>query len=523
MNRLKRGLCALAGAGLAAAMTAGAGAAGAAAAATVSAIGTASAAGTPSQGAQVSPMALGVNTAPWDDALAGKEAGAFVPQLKSAGIRMLRYGGGSYADAYDATTNTSVSACPQGGPDAVTPALPPVGCATSNALDFRAFSAQAAAIGASTFVTLNYGTGTPAAAAAWVREARTVPGPGVGLWEVGNETYGCWEANDWLAQPPTSFTGYVPASGPGAVNPACPQQVLGSFSGTQTLADSYATDVRPFISAIKAAAPDAQVGVPWAFGSDVQGSAVPDSQEWNETVLGTDSSGIGFVDAHYYPFTFSGAAGGSNPSGQELLRSLFYIPGLYEQIQSTLDQYDPSAKVVVGETNVSNSATTVGCTPAGALFAAGDALSWLAAGAQTVDWWDLDNEDNSDGRCGTADFGMFTGSAQPESPYYGYELAAALAQPYAKLVALPTSDAADVLSFKSYLPGGKAALAFINTNTGSPEHVTFAAPSTMTSGTLHTLTYSSAEPQVTRGSTQGSSLAGGLTLPAESITVLEQS
>jgi hypothetical protein len=270
MKRLRCGLCALAGAVLAAAMTAGAGAPGAAAKTGEAA----ATAGTSAQGAQVSPMALGVNTAPWDDAFAGQGARAFLPRLKSAGIGMLRYGGGSYADSYDVTTNTSVSACPQGGPDAVTPALPAVGCAKSNALNFTAVSARAAAIGASTFVTLNYGTGTPAAAAAWVQDSRAVPNPGVGLWEVGNESYGCWEANDWLAQPPTSFTGYSPASDPGAVDPTCPQQVLGSFSGIQTLADSYATDVRPFISTIRAAAPHARVGVPWAFG----GAGVPQHQ-----------------------------------------------------------------------------------------------------------------------------------------------------------------------------------------------------------------------------------------------------
>jgi hypothetical protein len=32
--------------------------------------------------------------------------------------------------------------------------------------------------------------------------------------------------------------------------------------------------------------------------------------------------------------------------------------------------------VVVGETGVSNNETTTVCTPAGALFAAGDVLSW---------------------------------------------------------------------------------------------------------------------------------------------------
>ena len=53
--------------------------------------------------------------------------------------------------------------------------------------------------------------------------------------------------------------------------------------------------------------------------------------------------------------------------------------------------------MVVGETGVSNNETTTVCTPAGALFAAGDVLSWLAAGAKSVDWWDMNNYGNTTG------------------------------------------------------------------------------------------------------------------------------
>ena len=84
------------------------------------------------------------------------------------------------------------------------------GCATSDSLGFDQFSAQAKAVGAQSFVTVNYGSGTPAEAAAWVTHSETTPGDSVALWEVGNENYGCWEVNNWLAQPPENYQGYTP-------------------------------------------------------------------------------------------------------------------------------------------------------------------------------------------------------------------------------------------------------------------------------------------------------------------------
>jgi len=470
---------------------------------------------------RLSAAPLGVNVGPWDsvytaDTPAGGAAGVMQPMLKAAGIDQMRYGGGSYADLYDWQTNTDIGKCLPANATASFTA----GCASADPLGFAQFSRQAKAIGADSFVTVNYGSGTPAEAAAWVAASRA-PGNDVALWEVGNETYGCWEVNNELAGAPAHYRGYRPAL-TGGSDPTCPQITEGNAAGTQTLATSYAANAQRFMRAMKAADPAARIGVPWAFGATVQGGAVPDNAEWNNTVLGTDGKYVSFVDAHYYPFSFSGGTGGANPTDQQVLAALKQIPGLYGSIRTVLDARDRSASVVVGETAVSNSPTTTACTPAGALFAAGDVLSWLAAGAESVDWWDMNNYGNTTAQCARPDYGLFTSSSPPaaETPYYGYLLAAVLARPHALLGTLNTSDPSDVLAFQSALPDGTHAVAFINTGTSSARTVTF-QPSAALSGTLRTWSYGAGRQAVVTGTAPASSVTSGIALPAESMTVLE--
>ena len=499
-------------------------------------------------GSRVSSLALGLNTAPWDYIYAaGTSASGGVdviqPLLRAADIGLLRYGGGSYADYYDWQTNTDIQTCIWGNPfgsftgapypyDTTAP-FTGASCDNTDSLPFDQFSAQAKAIGAQSFATVNYGSGTPAEAAAWVSHSRGTPGDSVALWEVGNENYGCWEVNNWLAQPPENFQGYKPndfTTVNGVYeNPTCPQVTQGDAQGTQTLATSYAVNARPFLAAMKQADPAARIGVPWAFGSAVGGASVPDNTEWNNTVLGRDGRYVGFVDAHYYPFSFGGSTGGSNPSDQQVLQALTAVPSLYRQIRGELDVYDPRAQVVVGETGVSNNETTTVCTPAGALFAAGDVLSWLAAGAQSVDWWDMNNYGNTGASCTSPDYGMFTSASPPvpETPYYGYVLASVVARPGALLAAMGTSDPADVLAFQSRLPGGREAVALLNTSTSSARTVTFRSGLPL-SGQLRTWTYSAGNQNATdsnivRGTASASAVAHGVTLPPESMVILGSS
>ncbi len=196
-------------------------------------------------------------------------------------------------------------------------------------------------------------------------------------------------------------------------------------------------------------------------------------------------------------------------------------------MRSELNTFDPEASVVIGETAVSNRETTTTCTPIGAVFAAGDALSWLAAGAESVDWWYMNDGGNSTPSCVAPGSGFFTSSSPPtpETPYYGYLLASVLAQPNAALERVVTSDSSDVLAFRSALPTGKHAVAFININTHSPEQVT-TEPEDGLSGTLKMWRYS-AENQnhqnsrIITGMVPAATAAKGVWLPPESIVVME--
>jgi hypothetical protein len=176
---------------------------------------------------------------------------------------------------------------------------------------------------------------------------------------------------------------------------------------------------------------------------------------------------------------------------------------------------------------VSNGSTTTMCTPVGAVFAAGDVLSWLAAGAQGVDWWSLNDTANTGASCVNPGSGLFTSAAQPqpETPYYGYLLASKLAQPGAQLKVLTTSDPADVLAYQSWRPDGEHAVAFINLNTSAAATVTFPAVPGL-AGTLNYWSYragsqNATRPAVETGTTPALSVATRIGLPPESVTVLE--
>ena len=463
---------------------------------------------------------LGVNVAPWDYVYhASSSVNVIQPLLKKAGINQLRYGGGSVADAYNWQANRDIESCLPDNPTASFTSS----CSSSDALRFAQFSKQARAIGAQSFVTVNYGSGTPPMAAAWVKQAMHTAGQGVGLWEIGNENYGCWEVNNELAGPPANYSGYLPMGGN---NTTCPMATEGVPTGMQQVATSYAVHAKQFMTAMKAANPKAVIGVAYAFGSDAPGASVAGNNVWNNTVLKADAKYVSFVDAHYYPYGFAGSTGGSNPTDQQLLQTLLKIPSLAWEIRNELHLYDPGATFVVGETGMSYNETMTTCTPTGALYAAGDLLSWLAAGATGVDWWDMNNYGNTGSQCTSPDFGLFTSSAArpvPETPYYGYLLASMLAQPHAKLSTLTTSDQANVLAFQSTLTNGKHVVALFNTNTGAAKRVKF---SSLLSGTLSVWRYSAgnqnaAKSKIVTWTTTTTSVKAGITLPAASLTILK--
>jgi hypothetical protein len=115
-----------------------------------------------------------LNAAAWDAPFATPGTAALLAEIDN---RALRFPGGSLSDEYDWVTNMSG------------------GNAWTWATSFDAFSSIATQTNAQVFVTVNYGTGTPAQAAAWVTYANVTKSLGFRYWEVGNECYGSWETD----------------------------------------------------------------------------------------------------------------------------------------------------------------------------------------------------------------------------------------------------------------------------------------------------------------------------------------
>jgi hypothetical protein len=117
---------------------------------------------------------FGVNTAVWDGNFDDPQT---VSLLNEMGTTILRFPGGSLSDEYHWASNKTLTNTWQ--------------WATS----FSNFVHVATNVGVQAFITVNYGTGTAAEAAAWVLHANVTNHLGFKYWEIGNENYGSWETD----------------------------------------------------------------------------------------------------------------------------------------------------------------------------------------------------------------------------------------------------------------------------------------------------------------------------------------
>ena len=304
----------------------------------------------------VGPAALEVNENTWNSL----DADAATPSsLRQAGIGLVRWPGGSYADVYDWQTNQP-----------------------SNNVDFAQFMNQMAQAGTAPFISVNYGQTSlgPSVAAAWVKQAKSYSSYSdrTALWEVGNENYGPWET-DTHPDPHT--------------------------------AGSYARYALPYFTAMHAADPSAQIGFPYVLTigqAAGTGTWVADPASWNRTILSQDGSQINFADVHWYP-----VFGNPALTPAKIMATVRKIPAVMQSIRSTLDRYDPKAYIVVGESNISQSAIVPHEQPIAALYAAATALEFLSQGARTYGWWALHGtrSNNLD-----QDFGMLSAAGQGSGP-----------------------------------------------------------------------------------------------------------
>lgn len=179
--------------------------------------------------------------------------------------------------------------------------------------------------GAEALITVNYGTGTPEEAAAWVKYANVDRNLGIKLWQVGNEMDGAWE------------------------------------EGGPVDARQYATKFLAFARAMKAVDPTIQVLGPVQAGMDfaVAASGHLDGTAWTEEVLrivgeAEAKDGKRYLDGfdfHAYPYW---TAGKPNPSSA--LAAQRKLKGNLDTLAAMMARHlkDPGSRLVcMSEFNVS--------------------------------------------------------------------------------------------------------------------------------------------------------------------------
>ncbi|MEO3810220.1 cellulose binding domain-containing protein [Sphaerisporangium sp. B11E5] len=349
--------------------------------------------------AAVPDTGIGVNHAIWDTTL-GSDPVADL--LKDAGVQMVRYPGGSYADIYHWKTHTA----PGGyvAPDT----------------DFDTFMRGARRTGAQPIIIANYGTGTPQEAAEWVEYANVTKGYGVKYWEIGNENYGNghygsqWEADDHADKSP----------------------------------DEYARNVVAYSQAMKAKDPTIKIGAVLTTPANWPDAitAAGDPGSWNQRVLSIAGPSIDFVILHWYP----GQTGVA-----DMLTKTAHIDDMMYLLKRQIAQYAGAGSSRIGIAVTELSSTVGTNTQPGALFAAEAYTRLLEHGVFTVDWWNVHNGMGTvsqiAGHTDYGDWGLLS-SAQcsgdvcqppfntPFAPYHALDMMSVFARPGDQLVRAAATD-----------------------------------------------------------------------------------
>ncbi|MEV8440662.1 cellulose binding domain-containing protein [Actinosynnema sp. NPDC051121] len=417
--------------------------------------------------------ATGVNHAIWDAQL-GTDAVADL--LKDAGVKAMRYPGGSYSDIYHWADHTA-----------------PGGYVAPNT-DFDTFMGGVRRAGGQAIVTANYGTGTPAEAAAWVRYANVEKHYGVKYWEIGNENYGNGHyGSDWEAdQHPDKSPAY------------------------------YATLVRDYATAMKAVDPTIQVGAvlttPGEWPDAI--TAAGDSASWNEVVLSIAGPVVDFGIIHWYP------------SGDTAAQALTKTDRVKDQIALVREQSRRLAGKDLGIALTEVNAGYGRNTQPGALFAADAYATMIGQGVFNVDWWNVHNGMGQvreiAGHTDYDDFGLLSSAScdaagtvcepalnTPFAPYHAISMVSRFARPGDQLVTAASTDPL-VRSHAARRTDGGLSVMLINEDPDAAKTVDLRLSGYSAAATATVLTFGNGDTGISTAT--GSSAA--VTLPPYSITTV---
>jgi len=425
----------------------------------------------------------GLNTGVGDEHMGDAKVSSL---MKAAGVRQLRFPGGSGADGYHWKTHTMSDG----------------GWVVPNT-DFDHFMATAKRVGAQPILTANYGSGTPQEAADWVKYANVDKSYGVKYWEIGNEVYGNGHYGD------------------------------GKGWETDTHADKspkeYGKNLVAYAKAMKAVDPKVKIGAvlttPGFWPDAVR--APGDSADWNNTVLSIAGRSIDFVIVHWYP-------GGTTTA--DVLKTPSRIAGVRSSLRSLIAKYSgsraASVEIAVTETDAAFSPALT--SQAAALFAPDTYMTWFEQGATHVDWWNLHNGSGDapttvNGQTDYQDGGVLSagtcagGKCEPprETPfptYWGIRSLTALAQPGDTMVKSSSGNPSVTVHAVRSSKGGLNVM-LINKSPKNAARVSLSyAGFTPAAGAVTTVSYAKGGTALT---TAKRGTAVGQTLPPYSITTLQ--
>jgi LPXTG-motif cell wall-anchored protein len=407
--------------------------------------------------------------------------------MKAAGVRQLRYPGGSGADEYHWKTHTYGDGS---------------GWIPSNT-NFDRFMATAKKVGAQPILTANYGSGTPQEAADWVKYANVDKGYGVKYWEIGNEVYGNGHYGN------------------------------GKGWETDTHADKspkeYGKNLVAYSKAMKAVDPKVKIGAVLTtpgFWPDKE-KAPGDSADWNNTVLSIAGSSVDFVIVHWYP-------GGKTTA--DLLNTPSRIAGVTSSLRSLIAKYTGSraASVEIAVTENGAVGSPAQTSQAAALFAPDTYMTWFEQGATHVDWWNLHNGTDQapttvHGQTDYQDGGVLSagtcagGKCEPprDTPfptYWGIRSLTALAQPGDTMVKSSSRNSSVAVHAVRSSNGGLNVM-LTNKSPKNAAQVSLSyAGFTPAAGAVTTVSYAKGDTALT---TAKRGTAGAQKLPPYSITTLQ--
>jgi alpha-N-arabinofuranosidase len=381
---------------------------------------------------------FGVNLTMWDKFMDPPHHTTTASLLQEMGTTVVRMPGGSLSDQYYWYSNTTLT----------------------NTWPWDASFADMARVttnaGAQAFVVVNYGSGTPAEAAAWVRHANITNQLGFKYWEIGNEIYGTWEY-DTNSLPHHAYT--------------------------------YAVRATNFIAQMKAADPTIKIGVVAVPGESSYHNGYTDhpaynprtgqtNYGWTPVLLQTlKQLGVtpDYLIHHHYPQWTNPDNPASSPNNDvALLQSTGnWANDAADLRQQITDYFGPGGEnieLVVTENNADAGVQgRMSTSLVNGLYYADSLGRLLQTEFNAFVWWDLRNGTDRSGSFAThlygwrdyGDLGMINGPSTRHPPFYAAKLMQWFARPGDKILAAAT-DYSWLAAYAARRANGAVSLLVLN-------------------------------------------------------------